>query len=105
MSRKITRGTRKHILWVNLVMLLIFVGFIILHWWVMALGSLIITMFRLFKESGRPNEEKLTHSSGIFSDRDFNKRMREFPKVLPVNIDGTCLVAVTYKDETGIGFD
>ena len=91
MNRKLTSGTRKHLLWVSLIMLLLFVSLIILKWWVMALGLLIITMINLFKELGKPN-------------RVFNKSVGE-SRVFPVNIEGTSIVAVTYKDDSGIGVD
>ena len=97
MNRKLTSGTRKHI-WVTLILLLLFVSLIILKWWVMALGLLIITMINLFKELGNPTEEKWTHNSGNFSDRVRNKRAGE----LPINIVGTSIVAVTY-DDSGVG--
>ncbi|HZK84040.1 MAG TPA: hypothetical protein VFC58_05050 [Desulfosporosinus sp.] len=97
MSRETTNGTRKHILWVSLIMLLLFVSLIILKWWVMALGLLIITMINLFKVLGNPKEEKRTNS-GNFSNRVMNKRAGE----LPINIVGTSIVAATYKDDSGM---
>ena len=104
MSRKINRGTRKHtLLWVNLFMLLLFVSFVILKWWVMALGLLIISMITLNKELGEPKEEKQTHSTGKtgnYSNSVFNRRVGESLIEFPVNIEGTNIVAVTYKDET-----
>ena len=100
MNRKLTSGTRKHILWVSLIMLLLFVSLIILQWWVMALGLLLITMTNLIKELGNPTEEKWTHNSGNFSDRVRNKSAGE----LPIDIVGTSIVAVTY-DDSGKGVD
>jgi len=104
MNRKLISGTRKHLLWVSLIMLLLFVSLIILKWWVMALGLLIITMINLFKELGKPKEEKRVPSTGTYSNRGFNKNVGK-SRVFPVNIEGTSIVAVTYKDDSGIGVD
>jgi len=104
MNRELTSGTRKHLLWVSLIMLLLFVSLIILKWWIMAIGLLIITMINLFKELGKPMEEKRVPSTGSYSDRVFNKSVGD-SRVFPVNIEGTSIVAVTYKDDSGIGVD
>ena len=104
MNRKLTSGTGKHLLWVSLIMLLLFVSLIILQWWVMALVLLIITMINLFKVLGNPNEEKWVPSTGSYSDRVFNKHVGE-SIVFPANIEGTSIVALTYKDDSGIGTD
>jgi len=85
-------------------MLLLFVSLIILKWWAMALGLLIITMINLFKELGNPLVEKRVPSTGSYSDRVFNKSIGE-TNVFPVNIEGTSIVAMTYKDNSGIGVD
>ena len=99
MNRKLTSGTGKHLLWVSLIMLLLFVSLIILQWWVMALVLLIITMINLFKVLGNPNEGKRVHNSGHFSNRIMNNRAGESP----INIVGTKIVAVTYDDsEIGV---
>ena len=104
MNRKLTSGTRKHILWVTLILLLLFMSLIILKWWVMALGLLIITTINLVKELGNAKEEKRVASNGSYSDRVFNKKVGE-SIVFPVNIEGTSIVAVTYKDDSGIDVD
>ncbi len=104
MNRKLTSGTRKHLLWVSLIMLLLFVSLINLKWWVMALGLLSITMINLFKELGKPKEEKRVSSTGNYPDRVFNKSVGN-SRVFPVNIEGTSIVSVTYKDDSGIGVD
>ena len=104
MNRKLTSGTTKHLIWVSLIMLLLFVSLIILKWWIMALGLLIITMINLFQELGKPLEEKRVPSTGNYSDRVFNKRVGG-SIVFPVTIEGTSIVAVTYKDGSGIGVD
>ena len=81
MNRELTSGTRKHLLWVSLIMLLLFVSLIILKWWIMAIGLLIITMINLFKELGKPMEEKRVPSTGSYSDRVFNKSVGESKSV------------------------
>lgn len=99
MSRNLTSGTRKHIVWVTLIMLLLFVSLIILQWWVMALGLLIINMINLFKELSNPKQEKWVPNTGRSSDTvSQNKGGKS-----PINVSGTGIVAVTYKDERGVG--
>lgn len=73
MSRKLTSGTMKHKLLVNLFMILTLVIFIILQWWIMVKGFFIIYMITLFKELGELKEEKRTNGTGSFSDRVINK--------------------------------
>ena len=104
MNRKLTSGTRKHLIWVSLIMILLFVSLIILQWWIMALGLLIITMINLFKELGKPLVEKRVPSTGSYSDRVFNKSIGE-SIVFPVSIEGTNIVAMTYKDDSEIGVE
>ena len=99
MNRKRTSATRKHMLWVTIIMFHLFVSLIILQWWFMALGLLIITLINLIKELGK--EEKWVPSTGSFSDRVSNKTVGKSP----IDITGTSIVAVTYKDENRIGKD
>lgn len=80
-------------------MLLLFVSVIILQWWVIALGVLIITMIILFKELGNPKQEKWVPKSGRSSGTVSHKRDGKSP----INVSGTGIVAVTYKDERGVG--
>jgi len=101
MIRKITSGTRKQI-WVNLFIFLVFVSFVILKWWVMAIGLLILTMITIFKELGEPKKGKSPHRTGNYSDSALNKRVGESKIEFPGSIDGTNLVAVAYKDEREI---
>lgn len=105
MSRKLTSGTMKHKLLINSLMILALVIFIILQWWVMAKGFFIIYMITLFKELVELKKEKRSKATGSFSDRVFNKRVEEFSTEIPVNIAGTSLVAMTYKDVTGTSVD
>ncbi|HZK56268.1 MAG TPA: hypothetical protein VFC84_19095 [Desulfosporosinus sp.] len=99
MSRNLTSGTRKRIVWVSLIMLLLFASLITLQWWVMALGVLTITIIILFKELGNPKQEKWVPSTGRSSDKVSYKSGGKSP----INVSGTSIVAVTYKDERGVG--
>ena len=104
MNTKLSSATIQHILGITMIMLVLFVSLLILQWWVMAVGLLIITLINLFKAFSEPKEEQRTHRTGSFSDRVFNKKVGELI-AFPVNIDGSNIVAVTYKDEAGIGAD
>lgn len=85
----------------NLLIFLVFVSFVILKWWVLAIGLLILTMIIIYKELGEPKKEKRAHRTGNYSSAS-NKKVGESTIEFPGSINGTNLAAVTYKDERGI---
>jgi len=79
------------------------VSFVILKWWVMAIGLLCLTLITIFKELGEPKKEKRAHRTGNYSNRASNKSLGKSLIDFPGTIDGTNIVALTYKDEQEIG--